>query len=1038
MSRPFPLAFKHTAKSAAPEDDAVFPQGIEVLSDPQHAIVDIVFVHGLTGDRRRTWTHPDTLTFWPKDLLSTHVPKARILTFGYDAYIIRRQGQVSTNRLADHSLDLLNALASSRQDKNHGLPIIFVAHSLGGLVCKDALRASRDSRERDLSNIYRLTVAIAFMGTPHSGSGLATRAKIPLQSLGLVKKTNVDLLGVLEKSSEILARVGDDFASLLRQRAEKESNPLSVVCFYESLPMSIIGTIVPTDSAIILGYNRISLHANHKDIVRFKNVADPNFRSAVDQIQRWMRDVEFGEALEPSPDDAASCLQSLSYLEMDKRHANIEEAAEDTCEWILSNPTYLRWTRSEDLEKTHGLLWIKGKPGSGKSTLMKKLFKAHRNIAKQSGSFCIGFFFNARGSDIEKSPIGFYRTLLSHLLRHSDNLLKMFTREYVAKKKVFKEKDISWGLSELQRFFHDSIALPELPPTEIFVDALDECSDEDVRKIVRSLSRSAALATARKLNVKMCWSSRHYPFISADKALELYLEDENGQDITQYLRLEMNRFQDLDFEIDLQHEIARKARGVFLWAVLVVQKVSKAIDQGRSVNHIKNLLENLPTELDALFVEILTSIDTDLHFETQSLFQWVLFSYRIMSLDEIQLVLAFGSDAPPSSIGEFIDSLHGWEKLSSPPTVRLTQLRKLVTEASGGLIECVHYGQGSSEAHGRFMLQVIHESVRDFFFEKGSRRLPRTKIEMPPADECHNRIFQTCRSYLQCREFRYCFNAGITRELFLDEPPKDIIVASKWATKSFTNYSVEYIYHHMGKAGMYSSTLDEEQKVKELDLFWRWATVGFSSLSPNDQKWDTEVIKSLFSPDIISRLISILNTTWFTVVGCASCSHYSLLRFREYEHESRLSPHGYGELLCAAAHHGDTDIIKEALRLGASVNYLSLSHHPAAYQAIAGGEISTIEVLKGNAADPKRKKNEYKPFQFTKRVSSHETEELSISSGTNLKSGTVEGDIIAPLYAAVCNDEWGAVRLLLERGADVNYRGVLCIRPDSSSPSGVL
>lgn len=47
-----------------------------------------------------------------------------------------------------------------------------------------------------------------------------------------------------------------------------------------------------------------------------------------------------------------------------------------------------------------------------------------------------------------------------------------------------------------------------------------------------------------------------------------------------------------------------------------------------------------------------------------------------------------------------------------------------------------------------------------------------------------------------------------------------------------------------------------------------------------------------------------------------------------------------------------------------------------------------------------------------------------IGSGTNLKSGTVEGDFIAPLYAAVCNDEWGAVRLLLERGADVNYRGV--------------
>jgi pimeloyl-ACP methyl ester carboxylesterase len=111
--------------------------------------VDIVFVHGFRGDRERTWAKNGTC--WLQSLLPVEVPTARVMTYGYDAYFLRRHGPVVSHRIRDHAVDLLNALASSRQkDEADGRPIIFVVHSLGGLVCKDALLVANSSPEPHL------------------------------------------------------------------------------------------------------------------------------------------------------------------------------------------------------------------------------------------------------------------------------------------------------------------------------------------------------------------------------------------------------------------------------------------------------------------------------------------------------------------------------------------------------------------------------------------------------------------------------------------------------------------------------------------------------------------------------------------------------------------------------------------------------------------------------------------------------------------------------------------------------------------------
>ncbi|KAF7502930.1 hypothetical protein GJ744_004806 [Endocarpon pusillum] len=111
---------------------ASFPEGIKELHPCADAVVDICFVHGLTGDREETWTAKNQQASWPQVLLPHPLKHARILTWGYDAYLVHK-GVSSSNRLIDHATNLVNDLTTDRAEHNVlSRSLIFVAHSLGG------------------------------------------------------------------------------------------------------------------------------------------------------------------------------------------------------------------------------------------------------------------------------------------------------------------------------------------------------------------------------------------------------------------------------------------------------------------------------------------------------------------------------------------------------------------------------------------------------------------------------------------------------------------------------------------------------------------------------------------------------------------------------------------------------------------------------------------------------------------------------------------------------------------------------------------
>ncbi|KAH7018941.1 hypothetical protein EDB80DRAFT_631665, partial [Ilyonectria destructans] len=265
-----------------------FPDGIQVLHDCPDATVDICFVHGLTGNRTSTWTAHGQSAPWPQALLPRKLSRVRILTYGYDAYVVSKS-VASSNPLIDHATNLLTDLTNNRAFSNtSSRPLIFVAHSLGGLVCKIAILISRNRPEDHLRDIFIHTKGIVFMGTPHKGSWMADWAKMPASALGLVKSTNKSLLKTLETDDQLLESIQADFLSTIHQQRE-DGGRLEITCFFEELPLTALGKVVSKDSATLEGYPLMNIHANHRDMVKFSSVEENGFKKLVGELGRWAK-----------------------------------------------------------------------------------------------------------------------------------------------------------------------------------------------------------------------------------------------------------------------------------------------------------------------------------------------------------------------------------------------------------------------------------------------------------------------------------------------------------------------------------------------------------------------------------------------------------------------------------------------------------------------------------------------------------------------------------------------------------------------------
>ncbi|KAK4141525.1 vegetative incompatibility protein HET-E-1 [Dichotomopilus funicola] len=715
----------HTNTDTGPSENTPipsFPDGVKVLHDCADAIVDICFVHGLTGDRESTWTAEGQSTPWPKTLLPPKLEKARILTYGYDAYIVRK-GVASSNRLIDHATNLLNDLTTDRACCNApSRPIIFVVHSLGGLVCKQAILLSRNNPEIHLRGIFDCTIGIVFMGTPHRGAWMADWAKIPASALGLVKSVNRSLLEILQTNNQALELIQVNFWSMIRER-QKANQPPDVTCFFEELPLPGVGKVVSKESATIEGYNPVTIHANHRDMVKFASAEENGFKRVLGELVRWVS--QFDQVLSETAQD---CLKSLAFPQMQNRSHDISSAVEGTCEWLLQHETYQSWAACD-----RGLLWIKGKPGSGKSTLLKHALYKHKT---RDDALILSFFFHGRGDELQKTPLGLWRSLLHQILRKAPGALQDLIDEFGTKRKQIGEPGEKWNWheEELWSFFKSSLSKILITrPVWVFIDALDECGKKNAVKLVqifKSLLQSLLSQSTNLRQCCICFSCRNYPILDRDTSMfEIRTEDENQRDISTFVDGQLAAFCSPTLS-RIPALITERASGIFMWARLVVEQVLDLEREGAGVKTIERAIHSIPPDLDELYRQLIQIMEP----ASQKLIQWICFATRPLSIDELRWAMVVEADCPHRSL-EACRSAEDY-------IPDINRMKRQVQTLSRGLAEVSHTQ----------VVQFIHQSVKDFFVEKGLSALDGNVTSTEAAIRAHFRFSKICIRYLAMEE----------------------------------------------------------------------------------------------------------------------------------------------------------------------------------------------------------------------------------------------------------------------------------------------
>ncbi|KAJ2992632.1 hypothetical protein NUW58_g2100 [Xylaria curta] len=317
----------------------------------------------------------------------------------------------------------------------------------------------------------------------------------------------------------------------------------------------------------------------------------PFLLADIDRIEQQLAVLDIAES---DIQKAHSILESLDFERRTARYSNIKPAHQETFEWIFrghkNNGTHF----AEWMKNGNSVFWVSGKPGSGKSTLMKFVAAHPRTVAELSiwsyprPIFIASHYFWSAGNELQKSEQGLLQTLLHDIFCQRPELVETCCTER---------------------------CLDALPIKFcFFIDGLDEYSGDltDICQAVHDLSQSP--------NIKLCISSRPWNVFrdsfGTDPSRKLDIHDLTSDDIIRYTRFRLHQHprwrvfaSDFPNADSLIYEIAKRSQGVFLWVFLVTQRLRDGLYNNDNLLDMQNRLKELPTDLEPFFRHILEKVD---------------------------------------------------------------------------------------------------------------------------------------------------------------------------------------------------------------------------------------------------------------------------------------------------------------------------------------------------------------------------------------------------------------------------------------------
>ncbi|KAL8755762.1 MAG: hypothetical protein Q9184_004699 [Pyrenodesmia sp. 2 TL-2023] len=344
-------------------------------------------------------------------------------------------------------------------------------------------------------------------------------------------------------------------------------------------------------------------------------------------------------------------IDSLQFPKILDREESIKEAHPATFEWLFESARSM-----EDLQTPQKVLdwlrtgsdvfWINGRAGSGKSTLMKFLYRHPKTIIalKEWGGsrrlFVARFFFWNTGTTMQKSQHGLLQTLLYHIFTQDPDLIASMCPSRWSQASPLSN---AWSHTEILQAFA-KLKEQDLESVRFcfFIDGLDEY-DGDHLDIISTINTFASSGA-----IKICFSSRPWTVFEnaygTNHELMIRLQDFTRSDImrfvedrlaegTQFLRL---KYTDPAYE-SLVQEILERSNGVFLWVYLVVRSLRRGMTNYDTVRELRTRLRELPSELEEYFQHMLDSTDWVYHQQAARLYLIRLVAVHALNVVDVSM-----------------------------------------------------------------------------------------------------------------------------------------------------------------------------------------------------------------------------------------------------------------------------------------------------------------------------------------------------------------------------------------------------------------
>ncbi|KAL4804204.1 hypothetical protein BDV18DRAFT_36370 [Aspergillus unguis] len=266
--------------------------------DNEPVVADIIAIAGLDGHAYGSWQGRGNLgRMWLRDFLSKDLPQCRTMIYGYNSKLSSH----GVDTILDYGRELMEEMKKIRNTKElQQRPLIFIAHSFGGIILAHCLVRAIQTMEGDhpaITSLHRATYGMILFAIPHKGLVMDDIQ----QMLAGENHPREQLLQQISSRSDVLIHQLADFKNLIRDR--------KVVSFYETEQTRRLVldsesgrwrrtgdfmTTVGADSALLQlpdhVEDKVPLHADHSMVVKFDTRNAAGYRTALDRLRQFVHD----------------------------------------------------------------------------------------------------------------------------------------------------------------------------------------------------------------------------------------------------------------------------------------------------------------------------------------------------------------------------------------------------------------------------------------------------------------------------------------------------------------------------------------------------------------------------------------------------------------------------------------------------------------------------------------------------------------------------------------------------------------------------